>query len=390
MTVTYRRWYGTPEHQGTFGTIIKYWPFGFEDSRQGEVYEERVYASGVGGAMLRRTLKEFDQTLNTVAPSIPQLDNTNKTAYRNPRLVKEVSLMLDTGGDALAKTVTYEYDPDLSNQLTTGRDQIAKEETYFSSIVQATAQTGDITTITPGPRASRSETTYLNDSAYRNRNILGLPTMVVLKNANLQIVSKTESFYDEAAYAPPPHTAISVHPTGSTRGTAARANVTSVRRYFDIGRIVSGDACAIRPMREPDQHWNERGVQSQNAYSSDFKHAYVTSTTSAVPDPSGAHGSSLAFTTSSVFEFNTGLLLSSTDINGQTTTYSYTDDFAVTDPLKRVRKVTRPDGGWTKTDYGDVLGDLFALTQTKQDDTHTSKTYQYLDPLARASRTFHQ
>src|SRR5262249_7777470 len=135
-------------------------------------------------------------------------------------------------------------------------------------------------------------------------------------------------------------------------------------------------------------NWNERGTQSQTAYSSDFKHAYPTSTISAVPDPSGAHGSSLAFTTSTVYEFATGLVLSSTDINGQTTTYTYADDLAVADPMKRIRKVTRPDGGWTKSDYNDVLGDVFALTQIKQDETHTSKTYQYLDPLGRPSRSF--
>jgi RHS repeat-associated protein len=390
-TEVYRKEFPTPSHQGTQGSITYYWPFGLEDARQGELYEEQMYAPGVGGAMLRRTLKDYDQTSNIVQPSIPLLDPTTKTAYRNSRLIREVNILLDTGGDALASSTSYEYDPDpnLTLRLTTGLDLIAKENTHFLPVAQSTAQTDTIGAISPGARFSRFEMVYLDDAVYRSRNLLGLPISVLIKNGNLQVVSKVTSFYDESDYVPPPAYSDLGAPDWIDPGTPARGNVTTLRRYFDISANLylethsQFDQCG-----NSIKAWNERNLESFIEYSSAFKHAYATSTTSPVPDPSGGHGSDAALTTFTDYELSTGLVLSSTDANGQTTTYSYRDDGNVLDPLKRVRKVTRPDGGWTKTDYNDVVGDLFALVQTKEDDTRIAKIYQYVDPLGRNSRTF--
>jgi RHS repeat-associated protein len=387
VTVTCRKWYGTPEHQGTFGTITKYWPFGFEDSRQGHVYEERIYAPGVGGAMLRRTVRELDQTTNTVQPSIPQLDNTTKTAYRNPRPTKEVNLILDTGGDALVKTMTYEY---ASNgyELSTGLDRTASNETHFASIDQASGQAGLITVMPAGSLASRLETIYLNDSAYRNRNILSLPTSVIMKDAAFQVVSKSELFYDEVGYPLLTYGDL----TGADYidpGTNARGNATTSKAYIDIGlgtyleNHAQFDQCGnLR------NSWNARGALSQTDYSSTYKHAFATQTTTAVPDPSGLHGSTVAFTTTGTFDLATGLMLTTTDLNGQTTTMSYQDDFGVADPMTRLRKITRPNGSWTKYSFGETLGNLFSLVETQQDASRTIKMYQYVDPLGRPSRKF--
>src|SRR5262249_8644257 len=43
---------------------------------------------------------------------------------------------------------------------------------------------------------------------------------------------------------------------------------------------------------------------------------------------------------------------------------------------------------WTKYSFGDTLGNLFNLTETRQDATRTVKAYQYSDPLGRLSRSF--
>jgi hypothetical protein len=40
------------------------------------------------------------------------------------------------------------------------------------------------------------------------------------------------------------------------------------------------------------------------------------------------------------------------------TAVGHKNDLNVTDPLNRLRKVTRPDGGWTKYEFNDVVGDL--------------------------------
>ena len=384
---TVRQNFATPEHVGAHGSISHFWPFGFEDARQGSIYEERVYAGGQSGAMFRRTLTEFTQTSNTVQASIPQIDNTTKTAYRNARPTKTVSLILDTGGDALAKTVTYEY---ASNgyELTTGLDRTASTESYFASVTQTTSTSGAIGDIQSGTQASRAETTYLNDSAYLNRNILGLPTALVLMDGNSQPVSKTTSFYDESAYSLLTYNDL----TGADYtdpGTSARGNVTTARRYTDIGSgtyletHAQFDHCGNLRVAT-----NERGIQSQVDYSSTYKHAFATQTTTAVPDPSGAHGANSAFTSSSTFDYTLGLVLTTTDANGQTTSFSYKNDSDVSDSLNRLRKVTRPDGGWTKYSFGETLGNLFTMTEARLDANRTVKSYQYADPLGRATRSF--
>ena len=388
--VTCRRNFPTPQHQGTQGSIVKYWPFGFEDSRQGEVYEERTYAPGVGGAMLRRMVRELDQTSNTVQPSIPQLDPTTKTAYRNPRTIREVNLILDTGGDALAKTVQYEYDPFPTYKLTIGLELLATNERHFAFVAQTTAQTGTVDLMPVGILASRSETTFLDDAAYRSRNILSLPTLAVLKDANQQIVSKTEFFYDQSEYAPPPAYAGLGAPDWIDPNTPARANVTTVRPYvgpnFDLTAGLYLETHAqFDQCGNNIRKWNERGREFVIEYSSTYDHAYPTGTTSPIP---GAHGSSTAHTTSTVYESTTGLVTSVTDVNGQTTTYSYQNDALVVDPLKRLRKVTRPDGSWVKTTFNDVVGDLFVSVESQLDATRSTITYQYADPMGRNSRAF--
>lgn len=378
--------------------------FGYEDARQGLPYDERVYASPAqGGVMLRRTITDFAETTATFnKPKVQGISNPGTyTAHRNPRAVKTVSLILDTQGSALAKTVTYEY---ASNgfEFSTGLDQTASSETQFALVDQTTAQTGAITAIQAGATAARSETTYLNSSSYRARNILGLPTSVILKgvvSGILQIVSRSESFYDEATYSVLTYSDLIGDAGYVDPSTTARGNVTTMRSYLDLSTVIAqGLECpagvCVQSHAQFDQAgnlcnmWNVRGTQSQASYSATYKHAFATQTTTAIPDSSGAHGSSVAFTSSQTFDYTTGHPLTATDLNGQVTSFSYTDDLNNNDPLNRLRKVTRPDGGWTKYTFGEAVGDIFVLTEMKQDDSHIGQAYQYVDPYGRPSRSF--
>lgn len=359
--------------------------FGYQDARQGMVTEERVYTSQ-GGAMLRRSLYSYGVT--TSVPTKPS-GSGFYTAYRNARLEKEVSILLDTGGMALAKTDTYEY-TDNGLQFSTGLDQTAATETHFQSIDQSTAQSGLITAIPPGTTATRLERVFLNNPTYASRYILGLPTSLILKgivSGSVQRVAQTDFSYDESAYPLLSYDDL----TGADYtdpGSSARGNVTTTTRYVD--------AAATIPLTTHSQYdqcgnlrnaWDERNIQSQTEYSATYKHAFATKVTTAIPDPSGQHGSIVPFISTSTFD-STGLVLTTTDANGQTTSYSYQTDEGPLDPLNRVRKITRPDGGWTKYSFGETLGNLFTLTETKRDATRTTQSYQYVDPLGRPSRTF--
>ncbi|HLL75101.1 MAG TPA: BPSL0067 family protein [Pyrinomonadaceae bacterium] len=380
----------------------RFWPFGFEDARQGMTYEERAYDKhpSQGGVMLRRTLTEWAMTSAPVPPRTGIVGEKTEEAYRNPRPVKTVSLVLDTGGDALAKLTTSQYDT--THQFTTGLDLLGMTESYFAEIDQTDAQTGamDVVSSHHFPPASSSVTTYVQDSAYRDRNMLGLVSSVVLKDASGQPVSKTETFYDEAAYQLVNYSDLA-NDAGyvDPGGTAVRGNPTTVRRYLDPSAAVpSGQECAsgvcldthaqFDQCGNPVNFWNERGIQSEKEYSSLYKHAYLTRTTSAAPDPSGRHGSASAFTSESTYDAVTGQVLTATDANGQTTSFGYEVSPGTRDPLNRLRRVDRPDGGWTKTDYNDVVGNLYAHAETRLDATRSTHAYQFFDRLGRASRSF--
>jgi RHS repeat-associated protein len=383
----------------------RFWPFGWEDARQGMPFEERALDKppGQGGVMLRRYLTDFAWTDNPVPPRIGLPGEQTAHAFRNARPTKSVSLILDTGGDALAKRVTYGYNSNPDYALTTGLDRTDMAETYFANVDQATAQNGTILTITSPsysyPPASSSVTTYLDDSSYQGRHILGLVSSVVLKDANEQPVSKSVTGYDQSPYA----NSLAYNDFGDdwTDPGPYRANVTTVRRYLDPSADVPlNQECPAGVCLDTHAYFdqvgnvwkarNERGIESVTTYpaTNNYRHAYATQVTTAVPDPLGEHGSSTPFMSSRTFDQVRGLVLTTTDINGQITTFSYTDDQGQQDPLNRLRKVTRPDGSWTKFSFGEALGNLFTLTETQQDATRTVKAYQYADPMGRVSRSF--
>ena len=386
-TETFRTSIPTPVHTGTQGSTTYYWPFGFEDARQGAVTEERVLDAN--SVMLRRRLYKYDQTSAIVPPSIPLLDNTNKTAYRNARVVRTVNLILDTDeDDALAQTESYDYDT--TYEMSTGLDLIQTTERDFVAVDSESAQNDAIDLIPTGSSIARKvQTQYLDDSGYQNRNILRLRTFQFIKDGSDNVIAQTEWMYDEPLYAAAAYTDLNNVAYYTDPNTSIRGNNTTVKRWVDIGGNLHLDThTTYDQCGNPVAYLNERLNVSQMVFSSTYKRAYLTSTTTAVPDSTGGHASATAFTKSSSYDFTTGLILSATDENGQVYTFSYKDDQNVIDVMNRLRKVTRPDGGWTRYTFSDAVGDMFCATETKQDQTHTLLEYDYIDPYGRSSRSF--
>lgn len=359
---------------------LNFTKFGFEDPRVGMAYEERFYQNK-GGPLLRRTLKELTFSSREITVNFSGIIRT-ATAMRNPRPTREVTIVLDTGEEnALAATTTFQYDT--SHQFDTGVDLIATSQYDYTAVDQTTAQTGVINSIDPGLLLHKSETTYVDDPAYRDRNILGLPETMTIKNASGVVVAKAETFYDEPGYA----VTIGGTATGwADPATTARGNATTTRRYTSLSPIAYlEDHTSYDQWGNGRSMWDARGNESEVDYSPTYKYAYATSTTTADPDGAGA---ALPLTTSTVYDFNTGLATTTTDANGQTTQMSYADDLNVVDPMNRLRKVIRPDGGWTTYDYNDVVGDLYVRTTTSFDATRSTESIQYVDALGRSSRSF--
>lgn len=385
--------------------------FGHQDTTSGLAYDERVYDKDPanGGVMLRRTLTKWGQTVNAnlTGPTTPccNIPRAHYNAYRNPRPLQSVSLILDTGGAALAKLTTYQYGAsDPTNawaiELSYGLDQTGVTESFYvQNVDQTTAQTATLDTLISTysfPAANSYQTTYVPSQSYRDRHILGLVASVVLHDAAGNPVSKSETFYDETAFPLLTYTDLGGDDNYSDPGgSTVRGNPTTVRRYVDLaaGTYIETHA-QYDQCGNPVHFWNERAVSpftelnatSKKDYSADYKHAYLTQTTTIAPDPSGLNGSTAQFASRSTYDPTTGQVQTMTDVNGHTTTLSYKDDLNNRDPLNRLRKITRPDGGWTKTEYHDVVGDTYVHTQTQIDATTITHSYRFADRLGREVR----
>src|SRR6266542_3379886 len=368
--------------------------FGFENARTGRAYEERTYSAT--GQLLRRALVEW-----TVSGSLP---GGYSGATRDPRGTKKVEVLLDTGGNALAATTISSYDNDLNEIATYRYDYVPVDPT--------TAQTGDINSFPLGTLLRAEESTFLvNDpsvpqatrDAYRARHLISMPSYTRVKNG-ATIVAETQFKYDEAAYPPLTY---GVTPTGWTNPNVnERGNMTTMRRWLNVSGSTAQtypNGSFLEAHAQYDQCgnlrkvWDGNGKITETSYADSFSDgvnrntfAYATSVTTPIPDPTGAFGSNQPLTSSTVFEFNTGKVVTTTDANNKTTSYFYTDDGGVLDSLQRLRRVTLPDGlGETKYEYGDTPGDFYVRTLTKRDATTWLESRRNFDGLGRAWRTGH-
>lgn len=392
-SLTARSMYTDPSMLGTFG-------YSLDQPRAGQTFAESFYSPPDGNGvthLLRRHLSEWSVTGSNATS---QFSSAQQYATRNGRLTKEVEIIFDTGGGALARTTTHEYD--LTYEFSTGVNETATNEYDYVLIDQNTAQTIAIGSVPTGTLLRRTEKTYLDavNQAYRDRNLLGIVSSVTVKDAAGNILAQSTILYDEGGqfaqlndYASvvnwtDPQTTYRGNPTttshwlnfdGSTLSTFPNgAYLTTHVQYDQCGSVRKTWGARDTGLTNPSQ------VSYSDAFSDAVArntYAYPTSVTTAVPDPSGAYGSNAAFVTTSIYDFNTGLVMSATDANGQTTTYDYSDQ------LNRIRQVTAPNGARVRYNYSNTPGDLYVQVLTDE-DTRAIETRKYFDNLGRAVRGF--
>ncbi|HZH30464.1 MAG TPA: RHS repeat-associated core domain-containing protein [Pyrinomonadaceae bacterium] len=342
--------------------------YGFDTPLAGMAYEERAYSAT--GQMLRRTLTKW-WTVTPAGSGWP----------RDPYVDKTVSLMLDTGGNALASTTTMAYDADRNVIATSKYD-------YNASLSPSTARTISIDSIPNGALVRTDETSYVvSDTAidagvrqaYRDRNLVGLPSSTRVRNAAGTIVAQSEIKYDEAAYPLLTYGAVA---GWTDPGTSVRANATTTRSWLDT------TGAWLETHAQYDQAGNVRkasdakGILSQVEYASAYHYAYPTHTISAVPDPSNQRGTNTPLESWTSYDFSTGKVTSTTDANSKTTSYQYND------VLNRLTRVDNPDDGWTDYFYGrNAYGD-YVGTRTAINTTQNTEGYRFFDGLGRSVRSF--
>lgn len=368
-------------------------PWGFSDARFGRAHDERSFTAT--GQMVRRTLTQ------RVASSQDSSQGTYPNA-RVARVDKQVEILLDTGtGDAQTKTTTYQYDGDFNVIATNLYD--------FYPVSQSTGQSGLIGSIPAGTLLRTDEITYLvNDTnidpgtraAYRSRNLLHLPSSTRVRDASSLVRARTEVRYDEASFP--------VFTYGAVTGwadpqTTVRGNPTTRRRWLDTTGAWLETHSRYDQCGNVRKTWDANDLTlanpSQMDYTDSFSdgfgrntYAYPTSVTTAAPNPAaipnpaggldfdaGTFGSTTGLTSASVYDFKTGRVARTTDANGETTEYDYND------PLNRLKRIDRPDGGRTSYFYADThpCGALIETRTLLDASGREVSSWQFFDKLGR-------
>lgn len=344
------------------------YPFGFRDVRVSKSYEERFYSAT--NQLLRRTLSKWTAS--------------NQNGYanaRDPHLDKQVEITFDTSGSALARTTLNAYDA--AQNLTT----ISKYDFY--ALDQSTAQTIGVDSVFSGTFLRTDETTFLvNDPAidantrslYAARNLVNLASAKKVIGPS-GIVAQGLTRYDEYSFIPSGSTIYWTDP-----GTNLRGNPTTSSSWLNTTNSYFSTHAQFDQYGNVRKTWDARDVGLSNPaqidYSSASQFSYPTTSTSSVPDSTAVHGANTALVTTTIYDFTTGAVLSTTDPNNQTTSYTYND------VLNRVKTVASADGGLTTYNYSDVPGNLYVQTTTKLTSSQDTNVYQYFDGLNRPNRSF--
>jgi RHS repeat-associated protein len=201
----------------------------------------------------------------------------------------------------------------------------------------------------------KTKTTYVTSSSYLNRRVLHLPSRLeVLPAGSSTPVYRIDYAYDDYGSSHENLTSradIVMHdpafdPDESeyVSSTDYRGNLTSTTTYPDAS-TTSG---AITHANTYDVAGNLLTTQldccqvKSFSFTNAYQYAYPVSET--VGLSSGLHQTSLT-----EFDYNTGLLTSSTDSNSQETTSGFNPESL------RIDQIDLPDGGQTTYDYSDAL-----------------------------------
>ncbi len=200
-----------------------------------------------------------------------------------------------------------------------------------------------------------------------------------IKNPAGTILAQSTISYDEASY---PLIAIGAVTNWTDPGTTVRGNITTIGKWLDTSGAYLQTHAQYDQCGSVRSAWDAKNNQSQIDYSSTYQFAYPTTTTTAVPDPSGQYGSTSALVTTAIFDSNTGLVLSTTDANSQMTSMAYSD------PLNRLTQVTQPNGAHVSYIYSETPNDLYVRVLADEDASRVIETRKYFDNMGRAVRGF--
>jgi YD repeat-containing protein len=202
--------------------------------------------------------------------------------------------------------------------------------------------------------------------SYLNNNLLDLLSSKTINNgAGAQQALSTYG-YDESSLASSGITTQhdSAPPTGTYRG-----NLTSVSRWLNTtgSNLTSNatfyDTGTVPNATDPLSHATAR------AYSATFAGAYATTVTNALSQSANRN-----------YDFNTGLLTSTTDPNNLTTSYTY-------DTMWRPYQINHPDGGQDTITHQETVLPYTAALTSQINSSQTKTQTNVFDGLGRVKQS---
>jgi RHS repeat-associated protein len=291
----------------------------------------RVVYQGLqsAGNMLETTATNYAWIKNTqaaysaMAPySVFNVHPTTVTTTLSNGQVREVVNQYDSGFSYSDSTMTLDLQYNAGYGLVTAK----KEYDYGSGA--------------PGALLRTTSTTYqaLANPTYLSDNFLDLLSSVQVTNGTGTQVAYTTYGYDAYGLA-------SSGITGATHGSSppdglVRGNQTSVSKWLNTSGGYLTSTATYFDTGEVNIATDPKGNTATFAYSTVYQGAYPTTVTNA-----------LGQSTTHTYDFNTGRLLSTSDLNSQLTSYTY-------DPETwRKIQTAYPDGGQLSYCYSDTASE---------------------------------
>jgi len=354
--------------------------FGYENVLAGMPSEERSYDEN--GLLRSRSISE------NIAKEIAVNSQIRK---RDPRVKRSVTINFEPGSDdALATLTEISYDetgstdPEYFSHLNSKQ----KKSYHYATMPKSSVDDEPLSWATieswfPSSKlAAISETDYSYDSNYKARGIAGRPVETrVLNPANTSdVLAKSQVVYDETAYFDNGYTTTNwENPNSNLRG-----NATTTRTWVKETNTWLETHAMFDNFGNVRKVWDASGDPTRFVeveYSPVYHYAYPTKTKAPAPDPSGVHGMTEGSEISRVYDFNTGLLTSVTDANGQTATTEY-------DALLRPIRINPPAGGSiSETIYNDTPGNIWVKRRQQIDEYNWAESTTYFDNLGRAFKS---
>lgn len=338
--------------------------------------------------------------VSNIEPALDPRINETKTTLLDSSQVTKQTYSYDRYNN---KTDTYDYD-----YGAVGSGAVGPLVRRTNIVFMTTSTIGGVSYDYACDPSSSCLNESLSTSVIHQRSLPRVQTIYAVNSQTLAETPQTriETRYDEAAYAPFTYDGITV-PGWLDPATPARGNETSVRSFIDASATPDPDqpcpsGVCVETHTKYDQlgnvrkSWDARGNYVELTYLDSFcndygvrcdgtftANTYAFPTRAEAPGPGAPYGTASALVSTAIYDFYTGLVYSTTNVNNKVTRYEYADS------LDRLTAQVRPDGG--RTDFYYSRPDepyLFVRTLADLDAGREVKSEQHFDKLGRPARAF--